>query len=166
MLGAAILVSSTSRSTDMLFVRDEIRRHKREARILAERHLLCNLANSAVRWQNIRMSRKALTKSLVLVVVVSIAGWRAIGHPSYLNLYAADPRSKQDLRTDCTICHDPNGRASDPNFLSDFGRDFLANRYRISEEMRQRFPNLFNPADQPVTGIIADTVSVTTSQVV
>jgi Ca-activated chloride channel homolog len=150
----------------MLFVRDEIRRHKREARILAERHLLCNLANSAVRWQNIRMSRKALTKSLVLIVVVSIAGWRAIGHPSYLNLYAADPRSKQDLRTDCTICHDPNGRASDPNFLSDFGRDFIANSYRISEEMRQRFPNLFNPADQPVTGIIADTVSVTTSQVV
>jgi len=95
-----------------------------------------------------------------------MAGWRAIGHPSYLNLYAADPRSKQDLRTNCTICHDPNGRASDPNFLSDFGRDFLANRYRISEEMRQRFPDLFNPADQPVTGITADTVNVTTSQVV
>ena len=112
------------------------------------------------------MSRTTLTKSFLLVVVVSMAGWRAIGHPSYLNLYAADPRSKQDLRTNCTICHDPNGRASDPNFLSDFGRDFLANRYRISEEMRQRFPDLFNPADQPVTGITADTVNVTTSQVV
>jgi Ca-activated chloride channel homolog len=150
----------------MLFVRVKIRRHKREARILAERHLLCNLANSALRWQNIRMSRTALTKSILLVVLVSIAGWRAIGHPSYLNLYAADPRSKQDLRTNCTICHDPNGRASDPNFLSDFGRDFVANRYRISEEMRERFTDLFNPADQPVTGITADTLIVTTSQVV
>jgi Ca-activated chloride channel homolog len=112
------------------------------------------------------MSRTALLKCLLLVVVVSIASWRAVGHPSYLNLYAADPRSKADLRTNCTICHDPNGRATDPNFLSDFGRDFLANRYRISEEMRERFANLFNPADQPVTGIIADTVSVATSQVV
>jgi Ca-activated chloride channel family protein len=112
------------------------------------------------------MSRTALLKCLLLVVVVSIASWRAVGHPSYLNLYAADPRSKADLRTDCRICHDPNGRATDPNFLSDFGRDFLANRYRISEEMRERFANLFNPADQPVTGIIADTVSVATSQVV
>ncbi len=99
-------------------------------------------------------------------MVVLLAVWRAVGHPAYLNLYAIDPRSKQELRTDCTICHDPNGRASDPNFLSDFGREFKANQYRINEDMRTRFANLFNPADQPVTGITADTINVATSQVV
>ncbi|MBO0720728.1 MAG: VWA domain-containing protein [Blastocatellia bacterium] len=112
------------------------------------------------------MSRTALSKCLLLILLVSLAGWRAIGHPSYLNFYAADPRSKEELRTDCKICHDPNGRASDANFLSDFGRAYRDNRYRISEEMRQRFTDLFNPADQPVEGIAAGTVSLKTSQVV
>ncbi|MCI0337302.1 MAG: VWA domain-containing protein [Acidobacteria bacterium] len=112
------------------------------------------------------MTRTALPKIIVIVALVGIAGWRAIGHPAYMNLYAADPRSMQDLRTNCAICHDPNGRASDANFLSDFARDFKANRYRINEKMRQRFPNLFSASDQPVSGITADTVSLTTSQVV
>jgi Ca-activated chloride channel family protein len=127
---------------------------------------LRNLANKAADGKIFVMSRTTLSKILLLVVVVLVVVWRAVGHPAYLNLYAADPRSKQDLRTDCTICHDPNGRASDPNFLSDFGRDFKANQYRISEEMRTRFANLFNPADQPVTGLAADTISVATSLVV
>jgi Ca-activated chloride channel homolog len=127
---------------------------------------LRNLANKAADGKIFVMSRTTLSKSLLLVVVVLVGVWRAVGHPAYLNLYAADPRSKQDLRTDCTICHDPNGRASDPSFLSDFGRDFKANQYSISEEMRTQFADLFNPVDQPVTGIAADTVSVTTSLVV
>jgi Ca-activated chloride channel family protein len=150
----------------MLFVRGGYRRHKKEAWILTEHLSLRNLANRAADGKIFAMSRTTLSKSLLLVVVVLVGVWRAVGHPAYLNLYAADPRSKEDLRTDCTICHDPNGRASDPNFLSDFGRDFTANQYRISEEMRTRFANLFNPADQPVTGITADTVSVATSLVV
>jgi Ca-activated chloride channel family protein len=112
------------------------------------------------------MSLKAFTKIVVIVVLVGVAGWRAIGHPAYLTLYANDPRSKQELRTNCVICHDPNGRATDPDFLSDFGREFKANRFRITEPMRQRFADLFNPADQPVSGITADTVSISTSQVV
>jgi Ca-activated chloride channel homolog len=150
----------------MLFVRGEYRRHKKEAWILTERLSFRNLANKAADGKIFAMSRTTLLKSFFLVVVVLVVVWRAVGHPAYLNLYAADPRSKEALRTDCTICHDPNGRMSDPNFLSDFGRDFKANQYRISEEMRTRFANLFNPADQPVAGIAADTVSVTTSQVV
>gem|GEM_PF-1094292 len=112
------------------------------------------------------MSLKTIAKIIIVVALAGVTSWRAIGHPSYLNLYASDPRSKQELRTTCTVCHDPDGRASDPNFLSDFGREFKANRYRISEEMRQRFTALFNSADQPVTGITAETVNISTSQVV
>lgn len=112
------------------------------------------------------MSLKTIAKIIIVVALAGVTSWRAIGHPSYLNLYASDPRSKQELRTTCTVCHDPDGRASDPNFLSDFGREFKSNRYRISEEMRQRFTALFNSADQPVTGITAETVNISTSQVV
>jgi Ca-activated chloride channel homolog len=150
----------------LLFVREEYCRHKKEAWILAELLSLRNLANKAVDGKILGMSRTTISKTLLLVVVVLVAVWRAVGHPAYLNLYAIDPRSKQELRTDCTICHDPNGRATDPNFLSEFGSEFKANQYRISEEMRTRFANLFNSADQPVTGITADTINVATSQVV
>lgn len=99
-------------------------------------------------------------------MLVGFAGWPTIGHPQYLNLFANDPRSKQELRTKCAICHDPDGRTTDTNFLSDFGREFKTNQYRISEEMRTRFTDLFNPADQPVTGLTADTISVATTQVI
>jgi Ca-activated chloride channel family protein len=112
------------------------------------------------------MSLKAVVKIIIIIAVVGITGWRAIGHPAYLTLYANDARSKQEMRTKCAICHDPNGRASDPNFLSDFGREFKAGRYRITEEMRRRYADLFIPADQPVEGLTADTVSVSTTQVV
>src|SRR5262245_33778023 len=108
------------------------------------------------------MSRKTLSKILIVAILAGVSSWRVIGHPSYLVLYANDPRSKQELRTNCTICHDPNGRATDANFLSDFGRQFKANRYRINEEMRQRFSDLFNSADQPVSGIEAETLNIAT----
>jgi Ca-activated chloride channel homolog len=112
------------------------------------------------------MSVKFVTKIALVISVLALAVWRAVGHPDYLNLYANDPRSKQELRANCVICHDPNGRAQDPNFLSEFGRDFKANRYRINDAMRQRYRDLFNPADQPVTGITAETVNISTSQVI
>jgi Ca-activated chloride channel family protein len=112
------------------------------------------------------MSLKALLKSIVSLVAVAIAGWQAIGHPQYLNLYASDPRSKEELRIKCVICHDPLGDQRDPNFLTEFGRDFKANRYFITDEMRKHYVDLFNPADQPVSGIAVDTVKIATSQVV
>lgn len=112
------------------------------------------------------MSFKPAAKTFVILGLVALTTWRAIGHPSYLNLYANDPRAKQELKTNCAICHDPQGRASDANFLTEFGREFSAQRYRITDAMRERFPQLFNPAHQPVAGVTADTVSIATTQVV
>jgi Ca-activated chloride channel family protein len=112
------------------------------------------------------MSIKALSKIFVVVAFVVLAGWRAIGHPAYQNLYANDPRSKPELREKCAICHDPNGRAKAPGFLTEFGREFKTNRFRITSEMRERFKDIFLSADQPVSGITADTISLSTSQVV
>jgi Ca-activated chloride channel family protein len=112
------------------------------------------------------MSSKALSKIFIVVAITALAGWRAIGHPAYLDLYANDPRSKPDLRTKCAICHEPAAKASDPNFLTEFGAEFKNNRYTITPEMRERFTDIFLAADQPVSGISADTISFATSQVI
>ena len=111
------------------------------------------------------MTIKALSKILV-VVFVALAGWRAIGHPAYLDLYASDPRSKPELRAKCAICHEPSAKAKDPKFLTEFGSEFKSNRYRITAEMREKFKEVFLSADQPVTGLTADTINLSTSQVV
>jgi Ca-activated chloride channel homolog len=111
------------------------------------------------------MSTKALSKIFVVIALVAIAGWRVVGHPAYLDLYANDPRSKPDLRAKCAICHEPAAKATDPNFLTEFGVQFRTNNYRITAEMRERFADIFLSADQPVSGLTADTLSFSTTQV-
>jgi Ca-activated chloride channel family protein len=111
------------------------------------------------------MSIKALSKIFVVVALVALAGWRVIGHPAYLDLYASDPRSKPELRAKCAICHEPTAKAKDPNFLTEFGSEFRNNLYRITPEMRDRFTDIFLSADQPVSGLAADTISFSTTQV-
>jgi Ca-activated chloride channel family protein len=111
------------------------------------------------------MSIKALSKILVVVAIAVFAGWRAIGHPAYLDLYANDARAKPELRAKCAICHEPTAKAKDPNFLTDFGAEFKNNSYRITPEMRERFTDVFLSSDQPVSGITADTISIATTQV-
>ncbi|MGH9938076.1 MAG: VWA domain-containing protein [Blastocatellia bacterium] len=114
------------------------------------------------------MSIKALPKIFLVVAFVLGWGWawRAVGHPAYLDLYANDPRSKPELRSKCAICHEPSARAKELNFLTEFGREFKTNRLRITPEMRERFKDVFLSADQPVSGITADTINLATSQVV
>jgi Ca-activated chloride channel family protein len=42
---------------------------------------------------------------------------------------------------------------------------FRRNRFRITDDMRNRFPELFVPADEPVSGLSADTLRFETAQV-
>ncbi len=105
-------------------------------------------------------------KFTTLIVILGLAGWRAAGHPEYLGVYLNDPRSKQEFRTDCTICHKKDGRMTEAGFFTEFGRDFRAARYRIDEAMREKYPRLFIPADQPIEGLAPETVSISTSQVI
>jgi Ca-activated chloride channel family protein len=97
---------------------------------------------------------------------MAVAGWSAVGHPAYMDLFANDPRSKPEVRGKCAICHEPTGRAKDPNFLTEFGRAFKSNRLRITPEMRDKFKEFFLSADQPVAGLSADTISLATAQAI
>ncbi len=105
-------------------------------------------------------------KSIILILIMGLAVWRVSGHPEYLGVYLNDPRSKEEFRTDCTICHTKGGRAVDAGFFTEFGQEFKTRRYRIDESMRQKYPRLFNPIEQPIEGLAPDTVSITTSQVI
>jgi Ca-activated chloride channel homolog len=111
------------------------------------------------------MSISGTTKKIAVVLVVALSAYSTIADPAYLNLYAMDARSIPGLRTDCTICHAKDGKASDANFLSDFGKIFRRNRFRITDDMRNRFPELFIAAQEPVSGLSADTIRFETAQV-
>lgn len=112
------------------------------------------------------MSNKAVSKVSITFIFLLLASWRVASHPAYQNMYANDPRSKPELRTDCTICHAIDGKASQPNFLSEFGKAFKTNRNRLSDELRMRFPRLFNQSDNPVSGVPVETLKMATAQVV
>ena len=112
------------------------------------------------------MSFKVITKFSVVVCFLFLASWRVASHPAYQNMYANDPRSKPQYRTDCTICHAVDGKASQPNFLNEFGRAFVANRNKLSDTLRAQFPNLFSAQDSPVLGVPIETIKLATAQVV
>ena len=112
------------------------------------------------------MTSKVVIKTFFVSLFVALASWPIASHPSYMNQYANDPRSKTELRTNCAICHTPNGRATDANYFSEFGRAFKANRNRLSDAMRNQFATLFNSSDVPVSDVPAETIKMNTAQVV
>lgn len=112
------------------------------------------------------MTKRTSIKLFTVLCFLTIAGWSVIGHPNFMNLYALDPRSKPELRTNCAVCHAPEGRRTDPNFLTSFGRSFKANGNGITAEMREIFTELFVPADREISAQPVDTIKMSTEQVV
>lgn len=112
------------------------------------------------------MAQKHLLKLSVTLLLIPLFLLTGNSYPNFLNQYAVDPRSKPDLRTNCSICHLPDGKKSDPNFLSDFGKEFKAQGNKITNEMKDRFSWLFIPVDKEISSAPLDVVKVTTDQVV
>lgn len=112
------------------------------------------------------MTTRRTIKIFTLSVLLLLGVLQTIGHPSYQNLYALDPRSVAEKRTDCAICHSPTGKQTDPNFLSLFGKTFKDNGFIITAQMREQFIELFNSIDKEVEGIATDVIKMTTDQVI
>ena len=112
------------------------------------------------------MTTRRNIKILALTSLLLLGVLQTIGHPSYQNLYALDPRSVAEKRTDCTICHAPTAKQTDPNFLSLFGKTFKDNGFIITGQMRDQFIELFNSVDKEVEGIATDVIKMTTDQVI
>lgn len=112
------------------------------------------------------MNIRTFIKLFSLICFLTFIGWRAIGYPNFMNLYALDPRSKPELRTSCIVCHVAEGRRSDPNFLTEFGREFKANGNTITSHMRDKYTSIFNAADKEVSTVPMDTIKFSTEQVI
>jgi Ca-activated chloride channel homolog len=112
------------------------------------------------------MSQKSFSKFTIVVFLVALSSWPIASHPAYMNQYANDPRSKAELRTNCTICHATQGRVTEANYFSEFGRAFRASGNRLNDALRNKFVALFNAADVPVSDTPTETVKVNTAQVV
>ena len=97
------------------------------------------------------MSKTTLLKLFATVIICAAAGPRAEARPEYLKLFAADPRSRPELRSQCAVCHVNPAGAGERN---EFGKAFAAAGLRITPDLRRQWPDRFLPeqgAAPPVT---------------
>ena len=97
------------------------------------------------------MSKTTLLKFFATVIICAAAGPRAEARPEYLKLFAADPRSRPELRSQCAVCHVNPAGAGERN---EFGKAFAAAGLRITPDLRRQWPDRFLPeqgAAPPVT---------------
>lgn len=80
-------------------------------------------------------------KILILLIALLFFPLRAYSFPQYLDIFNKDPFSKQEKRNMCSVCHiSPNGGGPE----NDFGKAFDANGKKITNDLRQKFPELFD----------------------
>lgn len=97
------------------------------------------------------MSKTTLLKLFATVIICAAAGPPAEARPEYLKLFAADPRSRPELRSQCAVCHVNPAGAGERN---EFGKAFAAAGLRITPDLRRQWPDRFLPeqgAAPPVT---------------
>ena len=61
--------------------------------------------------------------------------------PQYLDIFNKDKFARPEMKNMCSVCHiSPNGGGP----TNDFGMAFDANGHKITIDLRQKFPELFN----------------------
>ncbi|MFN0086293.1 MAG: DUF5777 family beta-barrel protein [Blastocatellia bacterium] len=86
------------------------------------------------------MSKTTLLKIMIVVASTLFIAANAQARPEYLKLFAADPFSRPELRSNCSTCH-TNPEGGGPR--NAFGRAFAAAGFEISADLRKRFPDKF-----------------------
>ncbi len=87
------------------------------------------------------MNHKRFLKFLLLVVVLSFFAVKPQALPEYLRIYAADPLARPELRSQCMTCHVKETGGGERNA---FGKAFVAAGFKITEDLRQKFPDKFD----------------------
>src|SRR5262249_2549141 len=95
--------------------------------------------------ETIVMSKTRLAKFSALVASLVWIGVTVQARPEYLKLYAADPFSRPELRTKCSLCHiNPEGGGP----RNDFGKAFASGGLKITADLRKQFPENFVSPDE------------------
>ncbi len=77
---------------------------------------------------------------LAVLMFSPIAVKTVKARPEYLKLFAADPMSRPELRSKCSVCHvNPEGGGE----RNPFGKAFAAAGFEITSALRTRFPDRF-----------------------
>jgi hypothetical protein len=97
------------------------------------------------------MKNTRLLKGFIACLVICGSAITSRAFPDYLKKYAADPSSKPELQKSCSVCHTNPAGGGERN---EFGKAFAANGMKITDALRQQFPDKFlsqGASDLPVT---------------
>ncbi|HEX4947257.1 MAG TPA: DUF5777 family beta-barrel protein [Blastocatellia bacterium] len=86
------------------------------------------------------MNNKRFLKYFLLVVVFSFLAVKSSALPEYMRVFAADPLARPELHRQCATCHVNETGGGERNA---FGNAFAAAGYKITDELRQKFPDKF-----------------------
>lgn len=79
-------------------------------------------------------------KTFILIAVFCVFGASVSARPEYLKIFAADPFSRPELRSKCSVCHvNPQGGGA----RNEFGKAFVNAGFQITPELRRQFPDRF-----------------------
>lgn len=80
-------------------------------------------------------------KILIFLLILFLIPLKANAFPQYLDIFNKDKFTRPEMKNMCSVCHqNPNGGGP----LNDFGMAFDANGRKITDNIRQKFPELFN----------------------
>lgn len=94
------------------------------------------------------MFKSRLPKLILLALAFFVAVLSVQARPEYLKIFANDPYSRPELRSQCAVCH-VNPAGSGPR--NDFGNAFDRAGFVITPALRRQFPDRFLP-DQAAPG--------------
>ena len=82
--------------------------------------------------------KKIIVGSLLVLFLFPL---KAYSLPQYMDIFNKDKFTRPEMKNMCSVCHqNPNGGGP----LNDFGKTFGANGHNITNNIRQKFPELFN----------------------
>ena len=80
-------------------------------------------------------------KILFLLAFCFLVPLKAYSFPQYLDIFDNDKFARPEMKNMCSVCHvSPNSGGP----TNDFGMAFDANGKKITNDLRQKFPQLFN----------------------
>ncbi|MEP7273201.1 MAG: DUF5777 family beta-barrel protein [Acidobacteriota bacterium] len=86
------------------------------------------------------MTKRSVLKIIATLSAVFVPLGSVTALPDYLKLFAADPLSRPELRTKCSVCHVNSDGGGARN---EFGKAFAAAGHKITDDLRERFPDRF-----------------------
>ena len=80
-------------------------------------------------------------KSFIFLLVLFLIPLRVDAFPQYLDIFNKDKFARPEKKNSCGVCHNsPSGGGP----VNDFGQAFDANGFKITNNLRQKFPELFD----------------------